>query len=111
MKAPPSLEFCEYTEDRELCLVITLNEYIKRTYQWCAEKRLSQLLLSFIQPYVEVSSSIVSRWIKEALKLTEIDVCIFKGYSTRVACSSTASKTGLSLGNILARGSWSSSST
>ena len=110
-KAPRSLEFCEYTEDRDLCVVTTLNEYIKRKYQRRAEKRRSQLLLSFIQPYVEVSSSTVSRWIKETLKLAGIDVFIFKGHSTRKASSSKASKAGLSLADILARGSWSSSST
>ena len=60
-KAPPSFEFYEYTEDRDLCVVITLNEYIKPTYQRRAEKGRSQLLLSFIQPCVEVSSSTVSR--------------------------------------------------
>ena len=110
-KAPPNLEFCKYTEDRDLCVVTTLNEYIKRTYQRRAEKRRSQLLLSFIQPYVEVSSSTVSRWIKETLKLAGIDVFIFKGHSTREASPSKASKAGLSLADILARGSWSSSST
>ena len=31
-KAPPRLEFCEYTEDRNLCVATTLNEYIKRIY-------------------------------------------------------------------------------
>ena len=110
-KAPPSLEFCKFTEDRDLCVVTTLNEYIKRTYQRRAEKRRPQLLLSFIQPYVEVSSSTVSRWIKETLKLAGIDVSIFKGHSTRAASSSKASKAGLSLADILARRSWSSSST
>ena len=110
-KAPPSLEFCEYIEDRDLCVVTTLNEYIKHTYQRCTEKRRSQLLLSFIQPYVEVSSSAVSRWIKETLKLAGIDVSIFKGHSTRAASSSKTSKAGLSRADILARGSWSSSST
>ena len=108
-KAPPSLEFCEYTEDRDLCVVTTLNEYIKRTYQRRAEKRRSQLLLSFIQSCVEMSSSTVS--LKEVLKLAEIDVLIFKCHSTRAASSSKASKAGLSLADILARGSWSSSST
>ena len=53
-KAPPSLEFCQCTEHGDLCVVTTLNEYIKRTYQRRAEKRRSQLMLSFIQPYVEV---------------------------------------------------------
>ena len=52
-KAPPNLEYCEQTEDRDLLVVTTLNEYIKRTYQRRAENRRSQLLLSFIQPYVE----------------------------------------------------------
>ena len=67
--------------------VVTLDEYIKRTHHRCAEKRRSQLMLSFIQPYVEVSSSTVSRWIKEALKLAGIDVSIFKGHPTRGSSS------------------------
>ena len=95
----------------DLCVTTTLNEYIKHAYQWRAEKRHSQLLLSFIQPYMEVPSSTVSRWIKEALKLAGIDVSIFKGHSTRETSSSKASKAGLSPVDILARGSWSSSST
>ena len=86
-------------------------EYIKCTYRRRVEKRLSQLLLSFIQPYVEMSGSNVSRWIKETLKLAGIDVSIFKGHSTRASSSSNASKAGLSMADILARGSWSSSST
>ena len=36
-KAPPSLKFCEYTEERDICVVTTLNEYIKRAYQRRAE--------------------------------------------------------------------------
>ena len=106
-KVPQSLEFCEYTGGWDLCVVTTLDEYIKRTYQQHAEKRRSQLLLSFIQPYVEVSSSTVS--IKEVLKLAGIGLSIFKGHSTRAVSSSKASEAGLSLADILARGSWSSS--
>ena len=94
-KAPQSLEFCEYTEDRDYCVVTALNEYIEHTYQRHAEKRCSQLLFSFIQPYVELSSSTVS----------------IKGHSTRAASSSKASKAGLFLADILAIVSWSSSST
>ena len=107
-KAPPSLEFCEYTGGWDLCVVTTSDEYIKRTYQRHTEKRRSQLLLSFIQPYVEVSSLAFSRSIKEALKLAGIDLSIFKGHSTREVSSSKASEPGLSLPDILARGSWSS---
>ena len=35
-KAPSSLQFYKYTEDRKSCVVTTLNEYIKCTYQGCA---------------------------------------------------------------------------
>ena len=97
--------------DWDLCVVTTSDEYIKRTYQRRAEKRRSQLLLSFIQPYVEVSSSTVSRCIKEALKLAGIDASIFKGHPTRASFSSKASEAGLSLADILGKGSWSSSCT
>ena len=84
-KTSARLEFCEYTKDRDIFVVTTLNEYIKRTYQGHAEKRCCQSLLSFIQPYVELSGSAVSRWIKVTLKLTGIVVPIFKGHSTRAA--------------------------
>ena len=92
-------------------MIATLNEHVKRTYQRHADKRRSLSLLSFIQPYGEVSSSTISRWTKEALKLAEIDVSVFKGHSTIAASSSKASKAGYSQADILARGSWSSSST
>ena len=93
--------FCKYTVDSDLFVVTVYKEYIKNTYQQRSEKRRSQLLLSFVQPYVEASSSTVSRWIKEALKLADIDQSIFKYRSTRTAFSSKASKTSLSLTNIL----------
>ena len=60
---------------------------------------------------MEVSSSTASRWIKETLKLSEIDVSILKDQSARAASSFKASKAGLSLTDILARCSWSSSLT
>ena len=93
--------FCKYTVESDLFVVTVYKEYIKNTYQQRSEKRRSQLLLSFVQPYVEASSSTVSRWIKEALKLADIDQSIFKCRSTRTAFSSKASKTSLSLANIL----------
>ena len=58
-----------------------------------------------------MSSSTVSRRIKETLQLAGIDVSICKGHSTRTASSSKASKAGLSLADVLAKGSWSGSST
>ena len=42
-----------------------------------------QLLLSYLNPHVEVHSSTVSKWIKGILEETGVDADVFKGHSTR----------------------------
>ena len=86
-KAIPSLEFHEYLEDKVLGVVTTIDEYIKRTANW-REGTKSQLLLGYVKPHVDVSSSTVSRWIKETVKVSRIDITTFKVHSTRAASSS-----------------------
>ena len=98
-KKIPSLEFHEYSEDKSLCVVTTIDEYIKRTVNW-REGTKTQLLLGYIKPHVEVSSSTISQWIKETLKLSGINVTTFKGHSTRPASSSKVGSTGLSVSDI-----------
>ena len=109
-KSISSLEFHEYSEDKSFCVVTTIDEYIKRTVNW-REGGKTQLLLGYIKPHVEVSSSTVSQWIKETLKPSGIDVTTFKGHSTRAVSSSKVGSTGLSVSDILNRGSWSRKST
>ena len=53
----------------------------------------------------------LSRWIKETLKLSRIDITTFKGHSTRTASSPKVTSIGLSVSDILNRGSWSQKST
>ena len=72
------MEFHEYSEDKSLYVVTTIDEYIKLTVNWRGGEK-TQLLLGYIKPRVEVSSSTVSRWIKETHKLSVIDVTAFKG--------------------------------
>ena len=55
---------------------------------------------------MEVHSLTVSRWIKEILKKTGVDVDVFKGHSTRSASTSKACLSGISVDDILSRGSW-----
>ena len=109
-KPSPDVEFYKFSDDKDLCVVTTIDEYINRTEKWRGENK-TQLLLSFIEPHEEVSSSTVSRWIKETLKLSGIDINTFKGHSTRSASSSKAGSAGLSVSDILNRGSWSQEST
>ena len=105
----PSITFYSFAEDQDLCVVKALDEYLTRTKGWRqVQKR--QLLLGTIKPHVEVSSSTVSRWIKETLKLCGVDtIGNFNAHSTRSASTSKAAQSGLSY--ILSMGSWSNKST
>ena len=60
---------------------------------------------------MEVHSSTVSRWMKEILKETGVDVDVLKGHSKRSASTSKACLSGISVDDILSRGSYSNEST
>ena len=92
-------------------MVSALNEYLKSAETWRTNGDKFQLLLNYIKPHVEVHSSIVSRWIKEILKETGVDVDVFKGHSARSAYTSKACLSGVSMDDSLSRGSWSNEST
>ena len=111
-KAPPNLTYYAFPADPELCVLKTLQEYLSRTEcRRGLNKQKSQVLLGHVKPYVEVKSSTVSRWLKQALAEAGIDVNLFKGHSTRSASSSKAGVSGLCITDILKRGSWSHEST
>ena len=86
-------------------MVSALNENLKRTETWRTNADKFQLLLNYIKPHVEVHSLTVSRWIKEILKETGVDVDVFKCYSTRSASTSKAFLSGIPVDDILSRGS------
>ena len=106
----PSITFKAFAEDNRICVVETLAVYIERSKQWRKDPE-GQLLLSYVEPHKKVVSSTISGWIKAVLKLAGIDVETFKGHSTRAASTSKAGSIGLSIQDILSRGSWSNEST
>ena len=67
-KALPKIYFYKYPKYQELCMVSVLDEHLKCTKTRRTNRDKFQLLLSYINPHVEVHSSRVSRWIKEILK-------------------------------------------
>ena len=105
-KCPPQLSFKAYPDNRSLCIVRTLEEYMHRTAAWRQINGCSQLLLSHIRPHKEVSVSTVSIWVKTTLSLAGIDISQFKAHSTWSASSSKAFSSGLSLDDVLKRGNW-----
>ena len=98
-------------KNQVLCVVPALNEHLKRTETSRTNRNKFQLLLSYIKPHVKIHSSTVSRRIKEILKETGVDADVFKGHSTRSVSPSKECLSGISVDDILSRGSWSNEST
>ena len=83
-----SIEFQSYKEDRTLCPVLHIAEYVKRT----ALLRENQhgFFISYQKPHKDVSVDTVSRWLKTTLQLAGIDIEKFGAHSTRSASTSAA---------------------
>ena len=84
---PPSLKFYNYPEDKDMCVVATIKEYLHRTQGWRTENKKSQFFLSVINPHREVACSTISGWIKKLMTDAGINTDIFKAHSTRSASS------------------------
>jgi len=96
-----------YPQDRRLCVVTYLNEYIKRTKPF---RTSSKLFLSFVRPHAPVAKNTISRWIKLTLGKAGIDTNIFKAHSTRAA-STSAVRRDVDVSIILKSAGWSRAST
>ena len=84
-KASPTFLYQAYTQDPNLCVAKTLDEYISRIEGWRSRGECSQLLLSFVNPHKPVVSFTISGWLKNILKKARIDMSTFKAHSTRSA--------------------------
>ena len=102
------IEFAAYPEDKAICIVTTLKEYIKRTEKLRGQEK--ALFISFSKPYNVVSKSTISRWVKTTLQNAGIDMNIFTPHSTRAAATSKVQNT-VSLETILKTAAWSQEST
>ena len=106
-----TLEFVAFSQDKYLCVVSALDEYLNRTEEWRRVNNETQLLLSYIQPHKQVVLSTISGWLKNILKFSGINVSLFTAHSTRSTTTSKASASGLSTIEILDRGTCSNKST
>ena len=61
-----------------ICVASTIKVYSNRTKIQQLEKIKTQLLISHVKPHSGVSSSAISRWVKEATKLTGFTTNISK---------------------------------
>ena len=103
------VEFIAFPHNQNLCVVNTLNSYIKKTCN--LRKNHTKLLISYKKPHCPVSKDTISRWIKMLLGKSGINIDIYTAHSTRSASTSAARESGLSLNIIMSKVGWSSSTT
>ena len=74
---------------KTLGVYTTLRHYIEVTQPL---RKSSKLLISYIKPHNEVSSSTIGRWLKTCLSLANIDVNVYQAHSTRSASTTKAAQ-------------------
>ena len=108
---PQPLEYHIHKEDRKLCPISCINQYIALTEPWRSRGEPSSLFLSFQKQHKPVCKATLARWIKEALHLADVDTKVFQAHSLRGASTSKALLKGLSVKEVVDHGKWSLEST
>ena len=93
-----------FPTDSALCVVRTLEEYLKRTEEFRGEEK--QLFISFQKPYKAISRDTLSRWISVIMKDAGLDTSIFTPHSLRSASTSKAKRRKVSIQTILDTAGW-----
>jgi len=109
LKPRQTLTLSPYKPNRTLCVVLCLNEYIKRTTD--LRNNEDQLLISYTKPYSRICSQTISRWLKSILDEADVDVSIYKAHSYRHASTSKAFMNGVDINVIFSKAGWSKGST
>ncbi len=95
-----SVDLYEYPYDERLCPVVTLYRYIKVI----RDLRMSpRLFLISIEPHTKASRATISRWIKNIMEMSGIDITVYKPHSTRSALVSKAASLGIPTDVFLSR--------
>ena len=97
------IKFPSY-HDKTVCPMEVLKCYIDLTKD--IRGYLTGLFITTTKPYCKASKNILSRWVKEMLKGTGIDMKIFSSHSTRSASSSMAKSVHLPIDLILKSREW-----
>lgn len=98
------LELRAFDEDKQLCVVLFLKEYVERTELLRGTH--SQLLLSYCKPFKPVSTDTISRWLKKVLANAGININEYGAHSTRSASTSAARAANISVKTIMDAAGW-----
>lgn len=103
------VELLAFRENKDLCIVSVLKEYLKRTEP--LRKGIDKLFIAHQKPHKAVSTNTIGRWIRDALTRAGIDTVQFGAHSTRAASTSAAVSRGTPVDVVLKAAGWSAEST
>lgn len=105
----PVLFLPYFTDNIAICPATTLKDYISVTRD-LRPPSCDHLLITVKRPHKNAKAQSISRWIKQTLGASGVDVAVFGAHSARHAATSAARKSGLSLDLIRKTAGWSASS-
>lgn len=108
-KEQPELYLPFFESNAHICPATTLDDYLNVTSHLRPEG-VDNLLITYKKPYRKASTQSISRWIKQTLAESGVDVGVFSAHSTRHASTSAAASAGVSIDTIRKTAGWSSSS-
>lgn len=104
------VHFSEFTQDRSLCVITVLKEYLTRTKP-CRKSR-PYLFLSHRKPFDCVTKGTISSWIRTIMAIMAgLDVRAFKAHSVRGASTSKLASLNIPVDLIMRKASWSNENT
>jgi integrase len=96
----------------EICPAKTLLKYLEITQTFRQQNILiTKLFLTLKRPIKEASTQTISRWLRQTMKDSGIDMSRFSAHSTRHASSSRALREGLTVDSIMKAVGWSTRSS
>lgn len=106
---PPVLFLPYFLEKPSICPATTLEDYLQVSNNIRTEGS-QNLLLTFKRPHKPATAQTISRWIKQVLAESGVDVSAFSAHSTRHASTSAASAAGVSVDTIRKAAGWTTTS-
>lgn len=101
----PVLNLPYFVEKPQICPATALKDYIFLTENIRAVSS-GTLLLTYKRPHRAASSQTISRWIKQVLSASGVDVSVYSAHSTRHAATSAAAAAGVSVDVIRKTAGW-----
>lgn len=104
-KTHPAIHLPFFTQNSKICPSSVLQTYIERTSS--LRNGESCLWLTYKKPYKKASKQTISRWIKDMMQHSGIDISRYSAHSTRHTATSSAKRTGTSIELIRKAAGWS----